>query len=282
LKRTFILDQTKHLRTGGREKGRRQKEGKTQQTNREQASQLQPRDRNTVHLDGSTLEGGGQLVRVALTLSAITKIPVHITKIRAGRGGGRSSGGLKESHLAALEVLAEECDAQVEGGHVGSKELLLEPAKQSQRQAQQPSEIRRRTIVLQKPGSVWLILQALIPWYLLQRGRTELTLKGGTNVSSSMSGDYVQQVLLPVLEKLIPSTLQVDVIQRGWAGNAPHIGEVKVSIERPVSSNNENNTTTPWDAFNVENKGSLSKLTLTIIAHPRTLRTTLLSHENLP
>ena len=275
-----MLDQTKYLHSGGKEKGRRQKDGKIQQSNREQASQLRPRDRNTVHLDGSTLEGGGQLVRVALTLSAITKIPVHITKIRAGRGGGHSSGGLKESHLAALEVLAEESGAQVEGSHVGSKELLFEPAKQLQTQQEQSSEIRRRTIELQKPGSVWLILQALLPWYLLQGGRTELILKGGTNVSSSMSGDYVQQVLLPVLEKLIPSIIQVDVIQRGWAGNTPHIGEAKVSIDRAAPSNNDSATIEPWDAFNVENRGLLSKLALTIVAHPPSLRTALLSHAS--
>jgi RNA 3'-terminal phosphate cyclase (ATP) len=218
-----------------------------------------------------------------LTLSAITKIPIHVSKIRAGRGGGHKAGGLKESHLAALEVLAEECNAEVQGGYVGSKELLFEPAKQQHVQDPGSAEPRRRTIELQRPGSVWLILQALLPWYLLQSSRTELILKGGTNVSSSMSADYVQQVLLPVLEKLIRSKVQVDVLQRGWAGNAPYIGEVKVSIQRPVLDAGADilkDGLQTWEAFTVLDHGTVSKLSLTIIAHPASLRAALLSCAN--
>jgi RNA 3'-terminal phosphate cyclase (ATP) len=273
------LEQSKSYGSGGKDKGRRDKNHSNRKQDRDQPSQMQPRDRNTVHLDGSTLEGGGQLVRVALTLSAITKIPIHITRIRAGRGEGRNSGGLKESHLAALEVLGEECCAQVQGSHVGSKELLFEPAKRAPRQDRQSSETRRRTIELQKPGSVWLILQALLPWYLLQPGRTELTLKGGTNVSSSMSGDYVQQVLVPVLEKLISSTIQVDIIRRGWAGNAPQIGEVKVSIEGHTPDSDADTVKT-WDGFTVQTRGTISKIALTLIAQPASLRAALLSRAS--
>lgn len=159
---------------------------------------------------------------------------------------------------------------------MGSKELLFEPANQVQRQSAHNPEIRKRTIELQRPGSVWLILQALLPCYLLQSGQTELILKGGTNVSSSMSADYVQQVLLPVLERLTHSKVQVDVLQRGWAGNAPQIGEVKVSIEGLVSDTAKHSLQT-WTAFNVLDRGNLSKLSLTITAHPPSLRATLLS-----
>ena len=164
-------------------KNKKNKKQYPPRTKWEGVPRIQPRlteDSHRVHLDGSTLEGGGQLVRVALTLSALTGIPVHITRIRAGRGG-RSAGGLKESHLAALRVLAEECGASVDGAYVGSTEVLFEPARQRQRRQQQ------RTVELEKPGSVWLILQALLPWYLLRSGgeMLELTLRGGTNVSAS-------------------------------------------------------------------------------------------------
>ena len=112
-------------------------------------------------LDGSTLEGGGQLVRVALSISAICSVPVRITNIRAGRGaqsvykpsrkapggGGRNrngvsghirslkdtargGGGLKESHLAALTWLARECNAKVEGAEAGSLEVVFKPRPQ--------------------------------------------------------------------------------------------------------------------------------------------------------
>jgi RNA 3'-terminal phosphate cyclase (ATP) len=228
---------------------------------------LRPRNSKTVHLDGSTLEGGGQLVRVALTLSALTGIPVHITRIRAGRGVGRNSGGLKESHLAALEVLAEECGASVEGGFVGSKELLFEPGIQRWKD----EETGKRNVELQKPGSVWLILQALLPWYLLRDGSYELTLRGGTNVSSSMSGDYVQQVLLPTLEKIGLPRVNVEVVQRGWAGNAIQIGEAKVSVGDLVQASSAEKIVSPR-AFNVQDRDSISKISITVVAHPESMR----------
>lgn len=49
-----------------------------------------------VKLDGRKGEGGGQLVRVAITLAAITGTPIVIQNVRAnrergGRGGGKLS-----------------------------------------------------------------------------------------------------------------------------------------------------------------------------------------------
>ena len=52
-----------------------------------------------VVLDGRTGEGGGQLVRIAACLSAITGTPIHVHNVRANRGGGKNkaAGGGKAS-----------------------------------------------------------------------------------------------------------------------------------------------------------------------------------------
>ena len=53
------------------------------------------RKNQTLKIDGSTGEGGGQIIRSALTLSMLTGTPIEITNIRAGR----AKSGLMRQHL---------------------------------------------------------------------------------------------------------------------------------------------------------------------------------------
>ncbi|KIX94488.1 uncharacterized protein Z520_09874 [Fonsecaea multimorphosa CBS 102226] len=233
-------------------------------------------------LDGSTLEGGGQLVRVALSLSAICEVPVHIYNIRAGRGahsfqkqardsrrnqGGRASqgntatakqqkpgGGLKESHLAALRWLALECHAKVDGAEIGSQELTFRPTRRKgghqttrRSKAEGNGSKEVEVIELKNPGSVWLIWQAIFPYIvfsmLRHRGseRSEtppfrIRLKGGTNVPKSPSSEYMQQVLLPLCERIGLPKVDIQVLRRGWTTGAAEIGEVEIAVFDPKQS----------------------------------------------
>ena len=139
-------------------------------------------------------------------------------------------GGLKESHLAALQYLAYHCDAYVEGAEMGSREITFIPGAGNTKKSSKTKGSKTRlvdfekdTISLERPGSVWLILQAILPFLIFGRSKfleaqetqnqieesredvnsmIELTVSGGTNVSKSMSGEYVQNVLLPTLTQI--------------------------------------------------------------------------------
>jgi RNA 3'-terminal phosphate cyclase (ATP) len=62
-------------------------------------------------IDGSQGEGGGQVLRTSLSLSALTGRPFRIDKIRANR----SRPGLRPQHLTAVRAAAAICQAEVTG-----------------------------------------------------------------------------------------------------------------------------------------------------------------------
>ena len=69
-----------------------------------------------LEIDGSYLDGGGQILRTAVALSAIKQVPVRIVNIRKGR----SEPGLKAQHLTGILAAAQLCDAKLTGAKIGS------------------------------------------------------------------------------------------------------------------------------------------------------------------
>jgi RNA 3'-terminal phosphate cyclase (ATP) len=142
-----------------------------------------------LEIDGSYGEGGGQLVRTAIALSAVTGSGIRITKIRKNR----QNPGLKQQHLKALETAARICGARVSGLFPGSTELSFVPV-----------EIRggKYDVDIGTAGSITLLLQCLMPALPFAKENVELTIRGGTDVAWSPTIDYLQQVTLKALERL--------------------------------------------------------------------------------
>lgn len=86
-----------------------------------------------------------------------------------------------------------------------------------------PNELVQRNIKISAASgsaSTLLILQAILP-YLIFTGNDsgepiELEISGGTNISFSLSYEYLDQVLLPALEEHFGILVQRRLMQRGW------------------------------------------------------------------
>src|SRR3974390_2186018 len=78
-----------------------------------------------IEIDGSYGEGGGQIVRTAVALAAVTGTSIRISKIRQGR----LKPGLAPQHAQAILALAAICSAKTEGIVPGSSEITFEPGQ---------------------------------------------------------------------------------------------------------------------------------------------------------
>lgn len=87
-----------------------------------------------IELDGATGEGGGQILRSALTLSMITCQPFRIARIRADRG----KPGLMRQHLVAVQATARICGALVSGAALG-RQYPVSPASCAAASSASPS-----------------------------------------------------------------------------------------------------------------------------------------------
>ncbi len=196
-----------------------------------------------VVIDGSYGEGGGQILRTSLTLSALTGRPVRVEKIRAGR----RNPGLQAQHLTGVLATARICDADLEGSRLGSTTLTFTP-----RRPPQPGDYRFDVAEQRKggsAGSVALVLHTLILPLAWAAGESQVTVQGGTHVAWSPPFQHLDQVYLEMLRRLGIHT-RARITHYGWYPRGG--GEVTLSIRgdperRPL----------PWELID---RGELKRL----------------------
>lgn len=165
-------------------------------------------------IDGSFGEGGGQILRTALSLSVRLREPFRITDIRPRR----SPPGLRPQHLAAVLAAAEISDARVVGASVGSRELTFIP---------QRAAFGAYRFSIGTAGSTTLVLQTLLPALMTASDASSVRIEGGTHNPRAPTYEFLARAFLPLIErmgpKIRPTLLRPGFYPRGG-------GEVHVDI----------------------------------------------------
>jgi len=142
-----------------------------------------------IEIDGSEGEGGGQVLRTAVALSAITCIPVRVIRIRAKR----SNPGLQPQHLTSIYAASVISNAKVEGLERGSMSLSFTPGG---------VRCGEFNFDVGTAGSVSLVIQTILPILSLAPCESVVEVRGGTDVPWSPPIDYMREVFLRLLRHL--------------------------------------------------------------------------------
>ena len=147
-------------------------------------------------------EGGGQVLHLAVSLSALARRAVRIENVR----GGREQPGLRPQHVAAVETVAALTEAETEGVSVGSETVVFEPGTRIGGD---------HTIDVGTAGSVTLLFDAVLPLALAANEPIRVTAGGGTDVKWSPTIDYLRSIKLPVLQA-VGLAVTVEDVKRGF------------------------------------------------------------------
>jgi len=149
-----------------------------------------------LQVDGSQGEGGGQILRTSLSLSALTGRSFRLNNIRANR----PRAGLRPQHLTAVRAAAAVCGAELAGASLNSTSLEFHPETR-------PVSGHYFFDVAEaaaggSAGAVSLVLQTVFWPLLFADGPSEITLSGGTHVPFSPAYHYLANVTLPAFAQL--------------------------------------------------------------------------------
>ncbi|HID63224.1 MAG TPA: RNA 3'-phosphate cyclase [Anaerolineae bacterium] len=174
-----------------------------------------------ITIDGSYGEGGGQVLRTSLSLSALLGEAVRIKDIRAKR----PRPGLQAQHLTGVLATAQICNAELKGAELGSQTLTFAP--------QSPPQAGNYTFDVAEArkggsaGSTSLVFQTLLLPLAFADGDSHLTIRGGTHVAWSPPFHYLKHVYLPTLARMgIEATVEIN--QWGWYPIGG--GEIKAGV----------------------------------------------------
>lgn len=172
-----------------------------------------------LEIDGSYGEGGGQILRTALSLSCLFKRPIKIYNIRKGR----KVPGLQPQHLTCVRAAKAISEAEIEGDRVDSLNLTFSP-----------KEVKGGGYLFDigTAGSTSLVLQSIFLPLSFASTKSNIEIIGGTHVPWSPPFHYLSSIFIPTLER-VGCRIRLWIEKWGWYPKGG--GKVKAEIY-PVKS----------------------------------------------
>jgi RNA 3'-terminal phosphate cyclase (ATP) len=174
-----------------------------------------------IEFDGSEGEGGGQVLRTCLSLSALTGMPFQITNNRAGR----KNPGLRPQHLTTVHALAALSTAETRGAALNSQTLTFIP--QSRPIAGKYDFNVADAATGGSAGSITLIFQAMLIPLLFAQEASSIRLRGGTHVPYSPPYHFINNVFQPAISQL---GVAISTTLKAWGWYPRGQGEITAII----------------------------------------------------
>jgi RNA 3'-phosphate cyclase len=205
-----------------------------------------------IEIDGNIGEGGGQVLRSALSLSLVTLQAFRMVNVRARR----AQPGLKPQHLQAVRAAAAVGQAEIRGAEIASRYLEFVPKL-----------IHRGSVEFDigTAGSAPLVLQTLVVPLSLASGPSSVTVVGGTHVPWSPCFHYLDQSWRPLLEQA-GYRLKLTLLRPGFYPRGG--GSVRAEIQ-PVTNVRQLSLTKRGRLVSIQGLSAVARLPLSIAHRQR-------------
>ncbi|MCD6336486.1 MAG: RNA 3'-phosphate cyclase [Candidatus Latescibacteria bacterium] len=202
-------------------------------------------------IDGSYGEGGGQILRTSLALSAILRQPLQVDRIRAGR----KRPGLMAQHLTGVQAIARICGGMVEGAELHSGKIVFHPGEI--RAGKYEFDVAR---VKASAGSTGMIFLTIAPPLSFAEEKSSLVLKGGTHARWAPPIDYLSDIFLPTVRRM---GFEARIATERWGWYPEGGGIVRAEIVPRTS----------LEGITLEDRGALEAITgLSVVSNlPRSI-----------